>query len=219
MEKCALALHPNVAKPVIMIKLLRPNVVHRYPPKDTFEEINPFKVKEGESLMLMERKASKLMEQRRIQCRDPRTKIGSKGTTMPMTRIVVPNHNTSSRRGILTSLNQIARRSLTRQKMTNRRTLLTVQDKRKRKKRVWPLTANLRGQVRSSSSTRDLLSRLFSRNMKHTCGSCRNNGKRVEEKIVFRATTPRSKSKGFFGSKVRGGKRKSKYSTQQKISD
>lgn len=47
---CALIRHPDITRPIIMMKLLRLRITHRYPSEETFEDLEPMETKEGKPL-------------------------------------------------------------------------------------------------------------------------------------------------------------------------
>ena len=55
--KCSLSQGPTIMRPVIMLKLLNPRIVHRYPPETTFDDMEPLEDREGEPLAVEEKDA------------------------------------------------------------------------------------------------------------------------------------------------------------------
>lgn len=46
----ALIRHSDITRPILMMKLLRPRITHRYPSEEIFEDLEPLETKQGEPL-------------------------------------------------------------------------------------------------------------------------------------------------------------------------
>ena len=53
--RCSFARHPGLVKPVLMLRLLRPRIVERYPTSWEFEDLAPLSDHEGEPFIIRER--------------------------------------------------------------------------------------------------------------------------------------------------------------------
>ena len=66
--RCSFVQHPGLVKPVLMLRLLRPKIVERYPTSPEFEDLMPLSDHEGEPFIIKE----KVQMQEKMRDDEPR---------------------------------------------------------------------------------------------------------------------------------------------------